>query len=239
MLISPTEPSEFRVLGEVSAVPEMYGADFLMFGPRIGRVGVQRKEIADFVASIRDDRLGTEVAQLRSLDVAMLILEGQVEYTNDGLLLGTRSALSRAQLLGTLWHLQSNGLWITCTNSKTDTIECLSLFTRWIAKARHTTLTARKGPRPNMYGTRGNEDWEIHVLQSFPGLGYERAKAVREFYGGLPLCWTGVLTDVPGIGDRLSRKLTSLLETGGAARSSAIDGRADRGGASGTGGDDG
>src|SRR5215472_11777188 len=105
MLISPTEPAEFRVLGEVSSVPELYGADFLMYGPKIGRVGVQRKEINDFVASIRDDRLAKEVAQLKSLNVGMLVLEGGVEWTNDGSLLSTRSPLSRAQFLGTLWML--------------------------------------------------------------------------------------------------------------------------------------
>lgn len=211
MLISPTEPAEFRVLGDVSSVPELYGADFLMFGPKVGRVGVQRKEINDFVASIRDDRLAKEVSQLKSLNVAMLILEGRVEFTNDGgSLLSTRSPLSRAQFLGTLWMLQASGLWITYTNSSTDTIECLSLFSRWIAKEKHTSLLTRSSPR-NMYGTRGSEDWQIHILQGFPGLGYERARSVREFYGGLPLAWTGTLSDVPGIGAKMWARLQGML----------------------------
>lgn len=211
MLISPTEPSEFLVLGERSSVPEMYGADFLMFGPKIGRVGVQRKEISDFIASIRDDRLKTEVSQLQALDTRMLILEGRIEFTNDGSLLGTRSQLSRPQLLGMLWHLQSTGLWISYTNSTTETIECLSLFSRWIQKDRHTSLTVRNGPKKNMYGTRGSEDWQIHILQGFPGLGYERARNVREFYGGLPLAWTGTLSDVPGIGEKMWTRLQAML----------------------------
>lgn len=210
MLISPTEPSEFRVLGAVSSVPEMYGADFLMWGPKIGRVGVQRKEINDLVASVRDDRLRTEVALLQTLNVGMVIVEGRVEFTNDGSLFGSRSPFTRAQFLATLWHLQSTGLWITYTNSTTETIDCLSLFSRWIAKEKHTTLTGRKPPT-NAYGTRGGEDWQIHILQGFPGLGYERAKNVREYYGGLPLAWTGTLSDVPGIGEKMWTKLQAML----------------------------
>lgn len=210
MLVSPTEPPEFRVLGEVSSVPEMYGADFLLYGPKIGRVGVQRKEISDLVASIRDDRLREQVERLKGLDVGMVIIEGRIEWTNDGHLLGISSPFTRAQLLGMLWHLQSIGLWISFTSSKTETTECISLFSRWIAKERHTSLTGRRTPR-NQYGTRDNEDWQIHILQGFPGLGYERARAVREFYGGLPLSWTGTLSDVPGIGEKMWTRLQGLL----------------------------
>lgn len=212
MLVSPTEPRELRALGTVSAVPELYGVDFLTWGATTGKVGVQRKEVADFVASLRDDRLGKEVAQARSLDIRMLIVEGRIEWTNDGTLLDTRSPLTRAQYLATLWSLQSEGWWITCTSSTTETTESLLLFTRWVAKAKHSTLTARNGPPRNMYGTRGSEDWQCHVLQSFPGIGYERARSVVEYYGGLPLAWTGTLSDVPGIGKKTSERLEGLLE---------------------------
>jgi ERCC4-type nuclease len=192
-------------------MPEQYGADYLMYVPNVGRVGVQRKEINDFIASVRDDRLRTEVALLCQLPVAMLILEGRIEFTNDGLLLATHSPFTRAQLLGTLWLLQSTGLWITSTNSTTETIECLSLFSRWVTKQKHTTLTGRNGPRSNPYGKVSDDDWQVHILQGFPGMGYERARAVRDFYGGLPLAWTGTLTDVPGIGSKTWTKLRGML----------------------------
>jgi hypothetical protein len=42
-------------------------------------------------------------------------------------------------------------------------------------------------------------------------MGYERARAVRDFYGGLPLAWTGTLTDVPGIGSKTWTKLRGML----------------------------
>src|SRR5215467_6397845 len=212
MLVSPTEPAPFRVLGQTSSVPEMYGVDFLLFAPGVGKVGVQRKEVADLVASLLDDRLSKEVLQSRSLDLKMLIVEGNIAWTNDGFLLGTRSPLTRAQFLGILWSLQSEGFWITCSDSTTDSIELLSLYARWIAKPEHKSLLSRKKSPKNLYGTRGSEDWQIHFLQGLPGLGYERAKAVVEYYGGLPLAWTGTLSAVPGIGVQLSTRLSHLLD---------------------------
>lgn len=211
MLVSPTEPRELRSLGTVSSVPELYGMDFLTFGPTVGKAGIQRKEIADFAASLDDDRLTIQAAKSKPLELRMLLLEGRVDWTNDGLLLGTRSRLTRARFLGALWSLQSAGYWITCTASLTETIESVLLFTRWVAREKHSTLMSKRSAPKNLYGTRDNEDWQLHVLQSFPGLGYERAKNLLAFYGGLPLTWTGTLSDVPGIGSKTAAKLTGLL----------------------------
>jgi len=189
----------------------MYGVDFLMFAPGVGKVGVQRKEVADLVASVFDDRLSREVLQSRALDIRMLILEGTVDWTNDGSLLATRSSFTRAQLLGVLWSLQSEGFWITCTNCQTESIESISLLNRWLAKPEHKSLLQRRKQPKNMYGTKGSSDWQIHFLQGLPGLGYERAKAVVDYYGGLPLAWTATLSDVPGIGVKLSTRLSNLF----------------------------
>lgn len=210
--MSPTEPRELRSLGTVSSVPELYGSDFLLFGPTVGKVGVQRKEIADFAASLDDDRLAVQAAKSRPLNIRMLLLEGRVDWTNDGLLYGTRSRLTRARFLGALWSLSSEGYWINYTNSLTETIECLLLFSRWITKQKHTTLRTTRSSPKNLYGTRGSEDWQIHVLQSFPGVGYERARSVVEYFGGLPLTWTGTLSDVPGIGTKTATRLSELLK---------------------------
>ena len=42
-------------------------------------------------------------------------------------------------------------------------------------------------------------------------VGFERAKGIRDFYGRLPLAWTGTLTDVPGVGEKTAKRLESLL----------------------------
>ena len=59
MLVSPTERPPISELGESSSRPEKYGVD-VMFLANGAVVGVQRKAIADLVASARDGRLGKE-----------------------------------------------------------------------------------------------------------------------------------------------------------------------------------
>ncbi len=214
MLVSPAEPPPFKHLGVSSSIPERYGVDFLMFSPSLGKVGVQRKTIADLLASLADDRLERELLQMQALDIAILIIEGRVEWTTDGFLLGTSSEFTRAQYQAILWSLQSRGLWISFTSSTTETIEYLSLFTRWMTKDRHTSLLRRsKGPARNVFGTRGSREWQIHVMQGFPGIGYDRAEAIIDLCGGLPLQWTVQLSDVKGIGKKTAATLEGLLES--------------------------
>lgn len=212
MLISPAEPRELRLLGNTSAAPEKHGADFLWYSKAVGMVGVQRKEINDLLASLADDRLAREIPLLQRLDIAMVLIEGRVEWTNDGFLLATSSPFTRAQYLGILWSLQSAGLWIGCSDSLTDTTQYLSAFYRWTTKERHTGLLRRtqKAGRDE-YGMRSDRAWQLHLLQGFPGVGYERAKAIVEYYGGLPLAWTGRLVDVDGIGPVTAHRLETLL----------------------------
>lgn len=213
MLVSPAEPAPLRALGRTSSIPERYGADFLIFSPHLGRIGIQRKEISDLLHSLQqDDRLSREIPQLQSLDIAILIIEGQLTWTADGYLYNTTSQFTLTQFRGLLWSLQYSGLWISFTNSVTETIEYLLQFTRWTEKPRHTTLLRRnKSKARNVYGTRDSREWQIHVMQGFPGIGYDRAQDIVDFYGGLPLTWTGELIDVPGIGKVTATRLKALL----------------------------
>ena len=214
MLISPAEPRELRKLGNTSSAPEKHGADYLWYTKHIGMVGVQRKEINDLIASLADDRLAREIPLLQRLDYAMVLIEGRVEWTDDGFLLTASSQFTRAQYLGILWSLSLSGLSTGFTNSQTETTEYLSLFYRWTLKERHTGLMrrAQKASRDE-YGQRTDRAWQIFVLQSFPGVGYERAKAIVDHYGGLPLAWTGKLDDVPGVGEGTATRLGRLLSS--------------------------
>ena len=212
MLVSPAEPRELRELGNTSSAPEKHGADYLWYTKHIGMVGVQRKEINDLIASINDDRLAREIPLLQRLDLAMVVIEGRLEWTDDGFLLATSSGWSRAQLLGVFWSLQLSGLCVGCTTSLTETTQFLSLFYRWTMKERHTGLL-RKSQKASKdeYGIRSDRAWQVFLLQSFPGLGYERARAIVDHFGGLPLQWTGKLDEVAGIGKTTATRLERLL----------------------------
>lgn len=212
MLISPAEPASLRALGTVSSQPERFGADFLWPSPVFGAVGVQRKELNDFVASCFDDRLDRELGQMKALGLAVMLLEGRPRWTNDGMLMGCRSRWPIAMHRGRLWSIHNAGVWVETVDSMMETVEWLGLFQTWTSKARHGRRN-RKAPRDE-WGTRKNADWGNHLLQGFDGIGYETAKAVIDAFGGVPLQWTvgeKELMAVKGIGKHRAAKMMEAL----------------------------
>lgn len=215
MLVSPAEPKPLRDLGQSSAVPERYGADFLFPSPVFGSIGIQRKELADFVASNYDDRLDRELSQMKALGLGVLLLEGRARFTEDGMAMWTRTKWSVAMHRGRLWSIQNEGVWVDSVESMAETIEWLELFQKWTAKARHGKRN-RKGPRDE-WGKSKNADWGCHLLQGFDGIGYETAKALVDAFGGVPLQWSVTekeLLAVKGIGKGRARKLMEALGNG-------------------------
>ena len=213
MLISPTEPEPLRALGRTSAIPERYGCDFLLLTKHLGQVGVQRKELSDLVASVYDGRLAKELDQMQALGQAILLLEGKPQWTVDGSLI-SRGQWTKAQHRGTLWSIHSRGLWIDTVASQAESIEYLSLLTRWCQKDRHHQLRSRPKAK-SVWGTVGDRDWGIHLLQSFPGVGYETAASIFDKCGGVPLAWTvkpSELEGVDGLGKKRVGKLVELLD---------------------------
>jgi ERCC4-type nuclease len=198
----------------VSSVPEKFGADFMFVSPVFGRVGVQRKEISDLIASLRDDRVSREVQQLQALDQGVFIIEGRVEWTNDGALLSARdSQFTKTQYQGICWSLQSSGFWLVHTGSMTETIESLLSLSRWAMKARHTSLLRRAGPAKDAWGTVGSKETMIHIMQGFPGVGYELGKRIVDQYGKLPLALTKDLSAVRGVGPKMLARIEGLLDS--------------------------
>lgn len=214
MLVSPTEPAFLRALGKTSLVPESYGVDFMFPSTEFGLVGIQRKELNDFVASVKDGRLAKEIGQMKRLGLAMLVLEGRASWTNDGLLTSTSTQWRMSQHLGTLWSVQLSGCWLATTTSVQETSTLISAFTRWTAKPRHIALESRPGPTSDEWGKVGNREWALHMLQGFRGIGPVQAAAIYDHFGGVPFLWSvGVvdLMEVPGIGEKRAEGLIGAL----------------------------
>lgn len=215
MLVSPTEPKELRGLGSTSSVPETYGVDFLFPG-HSGLCGVQRKEISDYIASLRDGRLGKELAQMGRLAVAAVVVEGSVEWSRDGNLVNHRGVFTKAQFMGSVFSIQAHGYWVWRTKDKTETAEYLRFVESWLGKARHSGIKQRPKPK-NEWGYADNKDWGVHLLQSFPGIGVEVATRIYELFGGVPLRWDCTESDlqrVAGVGKGRAGKLMKALERG-------------------------
>jgi len=212
LLISPTEPEPIKQLGQVSSVPEEYGADILWPSPS-GMVGVQRKEFKDLVNSVHDGRLGKELSQMKQLSIATLIIEGNPRWTTTGQSLAVKS-WSRTQHQGLLFSVQSQNCWLLQASSTTETIELVLQLKRWTEKSDHSHLLTRPNP-VSKWGRADNRDWGIHLLQSFPNIGYKLAGQIYDYFGGVPLHWSvdeSELMEVPGVGPTRAQNLIKVLD---------------------------
>jgi ERCC4-type nuclease len=211
MFVSAAEPKSLQGLGTYSPLPEVYGSDFLISCP-VGLVGIQRKEIHDLIASRADGRLARELAQMKQLDIGVLLVEGRLKWTTDGTLSTSRSKWTRNQHLGLLFSIQSTGIWVNSSDSITESREYLSRLEMWMMKEKHAGLNTR--PKPTTaWGNVTDRDWGIHVIQSFDGIGPGVAGAIFDRFG-VPLRWTVTKEDlesVAGVGPKRAAKMWRTL----------------------------
>jgi DNA excision repair protein ERCC-4 len=215
MLVSPAEHHPLlKALGQVSQVTERYGCDFLIFSRALGRIGIQRKTISDLIASLRDGRLQREIGQIQTLDIRVLLLEGNPGWTTDGSLFngGTSGTWTKAQHYGLMWSIQLLGFWLMQSDTVEDSASLLSMLERWAGKSKHTSLLSRSAPK-SIWGKADSKEWQIHIMQGFPGVGYEKAKAIVEGVGGLPFCLRSdvFLTNIKGVGKGIEKAIMEAL----------------------------
>lgn len=217
MFISPTEPEVFKALGVVSLTPEEYGADIL-WQSKLGLVGVQRKEFPnDFLASVHDGRLNREYAQMKALDVAVLMLEGRPRWTLGDQLIrdrnGKRNAWTKQQHRNYLTSVQMRGIQVHWTEDKQDSVKFLQGFHHWTEKADHSSLDHRPAAARSDWGTISNEDYVRYLYQSLPGINTVLANAIMQTLGvifRLEVTEEELMT-VPGIGKGRAKNIVKVF----------------------------
>jgi ERCC4-type nuclease len=217
VLVSPAEPASLRALGQTSPIVEQYGADFL-WPTQHGLIGVQRKEMSDFIASVGDGRLFKEVAQLSRCFIAVLIVEGRPSWTGDGELMHQYARFTRRQFRGLLYSVQQRGVWVERTDDMSDTIAALEGLESWTKKTKHTSMDRRPKAAPSVWGTKDAQDYANFVLQGIPGMGEGMATKVLKHFGRMPIGWTvsrEELLEVPGVGPGRADKWLKALPGAG------------------------
>ena len=215
MICSPTEPAQLRDAADaVSMFPESFGADLVVPIHGGGWAGIQRKEIADLCASIEDNRLSEQLVKLRQLTMSMLIVEGELEWTNDGEMLSRRrwKSMTRDRFDGVMWHVQADGTWVCFTRDLAETIRVAKHFEKWTAKPRKAMAT--RPPVTAAWGTPDSRDFQVHLLTGFPGVGPELAERIIDHFGGVPWTWkitVEELQQVAGIGKRKAEQIMGLV----------------------------
>lgn len=219
-IVAPTEPPTIKTLigsdGVVSMLPEHHGCDVVWYVRGV-MWGVQRKELKDFIQSVGDGRLAKEIAQMKAsgIPMPMVLIEGKVQWNNDDTLKWNSrgQTFTKAQWRGILWSIRSEGIHIDFTSSMLDTVEYIQTLARWSEKDKHQSIMRRPTPG-NYWGKATNEDYAVHLLQGFDGVGIDRAKAIVRHFGGVPLDWTVTekeLMQVPGLGKVLAQRLLAAL----------------------------
>lgn len=216
MFVSPAEPAQLKVGRKSSGLCEQRGADFL-FVAHGQWVGIQRKEVQDFIASVGDGRLAKELAQLQECHHRVLIIEGRVRWTNDGEMItnGYGRPWTRAQWRGQLWTVRLKDVWVEFSDDIADTSECLDQIERWFNKDNHTSLDRRPGP-VSLWGKPSNEDYQRHLVMGLPGVGAELADRIVRTFDGVPFGWRigeKDLEKVQGIGKKKAQRIYECLES--------------------------
>lgn len=217
MRVAPTEPLSLRALGQTSSVPERFGVDFLV--SHHGRWhGIQRKELSDLLASLSDGRLAKELVQMKRCDVAMLLIEGQPQWTNDGELIGNGygQRFTLTQHRGLIFSVLARGIGVLHSSGLNDTAGLIRSYETWLKKTpKRSSLDVRPGP-VNVWGNAENRDYQRHLLQGLPGVGPELADRVIERYG-LPWAWTITeddLVEIEGVGKKRAGQMMQCFKRG-------------------------
>lgn len=220
ILVSPTEHDILTILKSsqteyrISSICESNGAD-LVAPTRIGLVGFQRKTLLDLKASILDGRLYRELAQLKSSPIisnSFLILEYTLTHiTTTGEF--TDATMPRSTLNSILIKVQLTGTFHLHSHSPADTIATVLAAAKYISSPSAERLHRPSAPS-NDWGQRGNREFAIYLLQSFPGIGPALASAIYDYFHSVPLIWSvsqEQLMDVEGLGAKTAAKLHAFL----------------------------
>ncbi len=214
ILVAPTEPRVLKTLGKVSSLPERHGADVL-FPANGGLIGIQRKQIDDLIASVQDGRLAKEVAQLQSVAFSVLIVEGRLKWSSEGMLVGRDYGIqwSRSTHRNLLMSVQAQGIRVETSDDANDTVAAILNLQEWIRKPKHHGLLKRPGP-VSVWGKATNRDWACHLMQSFEGIGPELAGRIVDYFGKPPLEWkvdVKALQEVDGLGPKKAQQMWEAL----------------------------
>jgi len=218
VLISPTEPAALKATGIVSSIPESRGADILI-ATRHTTIGIQRKQFpGDFMSSMNDGRLNDLALKLAvSVQVPILVLEGQPKWTGDGVLVDDRvRRFTRTQLNRWLLSLFAvYGVTHFWTRTIAETASLITDFEVWGSRAEHgVSMLHRPGPSGESRDIRGNisdRNRAIYMLQALAdGVGPDVAARIYDHFERVPLRWDVTAEAMGGV-DKVGPKRVQAL----------------------------
>lgn len=228
-----------RKLGGPPTAPLSSG-DYLLRGNGI-TVLVERVKNSGLLADIESGRMVEKLEGCaEDADIVLLLIEGLILPARDGTVLLQEGgyAFNYYDLKGSHfpegadlkmtfrrvnWHFHSVAEFLTSvclrwvhkvefTLSASETAERLKELDEYFSKGFDQHLLHLQRSRP--FTMKKEDNLQEYILSGFPGIGPERARAIIECFGKLPLRWTvdeKQLSRVEGIGKVTARKLIEAL----------------------------
>ena len=170
------------------------------------RVAVERKAVPDFLSSLRDQRLFTQLRQLlESYERPVLVIEGNQELLLNGsgfpanAIRGALSAIAVDYRIPILW-----------TGDSRET--ALQLY--WIANREQVGGKSSIALRPEKPRTQALSAWQEFLVAGLPGISTVRARKLLEHFkspADLFLATESELAGVEGIGPKTAEAVFQVL----------------------------
>jgi fanconi anemia group M protein len=183
-------------------VKELASGDFILSEEK--GIVVERKTAQDFLNSIFDKRLFSQVAKMKAdYESTIVIIEGDV--------FDTRSNINPEALRGALsWLSVIEGIAVHHTSSIEATAKMLSVMTRHAQEGLGYEVPIRAN-KP-----KDKSALVQYLVEGLPGCGPGTAKKLINHFGSARKIFTATekeLIEVPGVGKGLATKLEDILST--------------------------
>lgn len=198
-------PETLKKLGVIAIPKQLPEGDYVIPEDHV----IERKSASDFVSSLFDGRLFDQAQRLvDTYEDVFYIIEG--DFQRELKIWSNR----RRQLIGALVTLVTDYnvrlFWSSDTYETAMIIERLAR--RLLEGHRGGAVVINKKPK----SLKSIRDWQLYVLQSFPGIGLKTAERILERFGSIEaFVKAGVseLASVEGVGEAKAMKIKELLKS--------------------------
>ena len=196
-------PELLRKAGLIVIEKQLPEGDYLIPEDHV----VERKSVHDFVASLFDGRLFEQAQRLRDrYSDVYYIIEGD---------LGREMRFWRGrerQLRGALVALVADyNVKLLWSSDEQETAWYLEALARRLEREPVGAVVINKKPR----SLRDVREWQLYILQAFPGIGPKTAERILERFGsieGFVRASVSELASVEGVGESKAQRIKEILK---------------------------
>lgn len=190
-----TETEDLKVISKQLAVGDIIISD---------RVGIERKEVGDFLQSIIDQRLFTQITELKNtFERPILILEGKNLY-------GIRNIHPNA-IRGALASIACDfGIPVIPTRDLEDTRDMIVAFARREQKE-NKEISLRGTKR-----SKTTKEKQEYIISGLPDINIKLSQRILEKFGTIKKFINAkekTLEDIEGIGKEKAKKIKEIIES--------------------------